>query len=43
MQSKKAKGTNTVVHGDHNHVLSVTEVAAIIHVQRGGATVETWK
>lgn len=43
MQSKKAKGTNTVVHGNHNHVLAVAEVTAIVHIQRRGATVETWK
>lgn len=43
MQSKKAKGTNTVVHGNHNHVLAVAEVTAIIHIQRRRATVETWK
>lgn len=43
MQSKKTKGTNTVVHGDNHHVLAVTEVTAIIHVQRGGATVEAWE
>lgn len=43
MQSKKTKGTNTVVHGDHNHVLAVAEVTTIIHIKRRRATVETWK
>lgn len=42
VQSQKTKGTDTVVHGDHKHVLAVTEITAIVHVQRGGATVETW-
>lgn len=43
VQSKKAKGTNPVVHGNHHHVLAVAEVTAVIHIQRGGATVETCK
>jgi len=42
VQSQEAEGTDPVVHGDHNDRLAVSEVAAIVHVQRRGATVEPW-